>query len=268
MSASSQTCISLGPRESWCGCRPPSHSSASWPVNCGAARIMGRRMTNQASEAALSSVATSADDARVADEALMEAFREGDGDAFAELTQRHRRGLFNFLLRSVGNRSRAEELLQEVFLRVIRARERYVVPAKFTIRVYTIARNIAIDERRRAKFRRHRSLDAPTSMRDGDGPSLHERLPAHQVSTDDAAQAPTIRDRVAAAVSELPVEQREVFVMRQFRGMSFRQIGEVVGASENTAKSRMRYALEKLRKDLADIDPREQSAALPKEGYG
>lgn len=224
-------------------------------------------MTKQAPKAA-SLVESAQDEERVADEALMEGFREGDASAFEELTRRHRRGLFNFLLRSVGNRARAEELLQEVFLRVIRARERYVVTAKFTTWVYTIARNISIDESRRAKFRRHRSLDAPTSMRDGDGPSLHERLSADQVSTDDAAQAPTIRDRVAAAVSELPVEQREVFVMRQFRGMSFRQIGEVVGASENTAKSRMRYALEKLRKELADIDPRDQSSIAAKEGYG
>ncbi|MGB1698622.1 MAG: RNA polymerase sigma factor [Nannocystaceae bacterium] len=217
---------------------------------------------------ATSSVEETDDAPRVADEALMEAFREGDAASFEELTRRHRRGLFNFLLRSVGNRARAEELLQEVFLRVIRARERYVVTAKFTTWVYTIARNIAIDESRRAKFRRHRSLDAPTAMRDGEGPSLHERIPATQVSTDDAAQAPTIRDRVAAAVSQLPEEQREVFVMRQFRGMSFRQIGEVVGASENTAKSRMRYALEKLRKDLADIDPRDQASITSKEGYG
>jgi RNA polymerase sigma-70 factor (ECF subfamily) len=224
-------------------------------------------MTKQAPKAA-SLVESARDEERVADEALMEGFREGDASAFEELTRRHRRGLFNFLLRSVGNRARAEELLQEVFLRVIRARERYVVTAKFTTWVYTIARNISIDESRRAKFRRHRSLDAPTSMRDGDGPSLHERLSADQVGTDDAAQAPTIRDRVAAAVSELPVEQREVFVMRQFRGMSFRQIGEVVGASENTAKSRMRYALEKLRKELADIDPRDQSSIAAKEGYG
>ena len=202
------------------------------------------------------------------DEALMEAFRDGRAEAFEILTRRHKNGLFGFLYRSVNNRARAEELLQEVFLRVIRARERYVVTAKFTTWLYTIARNLCIDESRRAKFRRHRSLDAPMAMKDGDGPTLHERLPAPQVGTDDAAQAPTIRDRVAQAVAALPEEQREVFIMRQVRGMSFKQIGEVVGASENTAKSRMRYALEKLRTHLADIDPRQASASTKKEGCG
>lgn len=223
--------------------------------------IIGARMAHEGSAGAHDAAALDS----MSDEALMEAFRDGRPEAFERLMQRHRRGVFNFLLRSVGNRARAEELLQEVFMRVIRARARYVVRAKFTTWVYTIARNICIDESRRARFRRHRSMDAPMSTRDGEGPSLHERVPAAQVATDDAAQAPTIRDRVAAAVEELPVEQREVFVMRQFQGMSFKQIGEVVGVSENTAKSRMRYALDKLRRDLADIDPREASPTPAKE---
>ena len=152
-------------------------------------------------------------------------------------------------------------------MRVIRARERYVVTAKFTTWLYTIARNLCIDESRRAKFRRHRSLDAPMAMKDGDGPTLHERLPAPQVGTDDAAQAPTIRDRVAQAVAALPEEQREVFIMRQVQGMSFKQIGEVVGASENTAKSRMRYALRSCARISRTLTP-VVSASTKKEGCG
>ncbi len=190
------------------------------------------------------------------DEALMISFRDGDARAFEELVARHRRGLFNFLLRSVQNRSRAEELLQEVFLRVVRSKDRYERTAKLTTWLYTIARNLCVDESRRAKFRRTVSLDAPRRGAEEDSPAMVETVPADQVATDEAAAAPQIRVRVAKAIEGLPDDQREVFLMRQMSGLSFKEIGDIVGAPENTVKSRMRYALEKLRQELADFDMR------------
>ena len=188
------------------------------------------------------------------DEALMASFRHGDARAFEVLVARHKRGLFNFLLRSVGNRSRAEELLQDVFVRVIRAKGRYEQTARFSTWIYTIARNICVDESRRAKFRRVASLDAPRRGRDGDdGGSLLDATAADQIGVDDEAMGPTLQARLAAAVDRLPDDQREVFLMRQLSGLSFKEIGDVVGAPENTVKSRMRYALEKLREELADL---------------
>ena len=188
------------------------------------------------------------------DEALMVSFRRGDSKAFAVLVSRHRRGLFNFLLRSVNNPSRAEELLQEVFLRVIRAKSRYEQTARFSTWLYTIARNLCVDESRRAKFRRTVSLDAPRRGRDGDErESMIDSTAAVQVEVDDEAMGPTIQRRVSAALDLLPDDQREVFLMRQLGGLSFKQIGKVVGAPENTVKSRMRYALEKLREQLKDL---------------
>lgn len=191
------------------------------------------------------------------DEALMMSFREGgDARAFEELVTRHRRGLFNFLLRSVQNRSRAEELLQEVFLRVVRSKERYERTAKLTTWLYTIARNLCVDESRRAKFRKTVSLDAPRRGQEEESPAMIESVAAEQVPTDEAAAAPQLRARIARAVDALPEDQREVFLMRQMGGLSFKEIGDVVGAPENTVKSRMRYALEKLRQELADFDMR------------
>jgi RNA polymerase sigma-70 factor (ECF subfamily) len=196
------------------------------------------------------------------DEELMSAFRDGEADAFDALVFRHRRGLFNFLFRSVHNRSRAEELLQDVFLRVIRAKDRYERTARFSTWVYTIARNICVDESRRAKFRQHASLEEKRSSRGGSGGvSILDMTSAEQVSTDEAAQGPQLRDRMAQAVDLLPEDQREVFLMRQLAGLSFKEIGQVVGAPENTVKSRMRYALEKLRGELADLDPRQATRA-------
>ena len=74
-------------------------------------------------------------------------------------------------------------------------------------------------------------------------------IPSKDVPTDEAAEAPTIRKRLSEAVSKLPVEQREVFLLRQVSGLSFREIAETVDIPENTVKSRMRYALEKLRSE-------------------
>lgn len=184
----------------------------------------------------------------------MLAFRGGDASAFETLVARHQRGIFNYVLRSVRDRGRSEEVLQEVFLRVVRAKDRYERSAKFTTWVYAIARNLCVDESRRARFRDHQSLDAKRPGRDGDqGATLLSRMPAPDVPTDAAAEAPKLRRRLADAVDALPDDQREVFLMRQMGGLSFRDIGETLGVPENTIKSRMRYALEKLRQQLSDL---------------
>lgn len=204
-------------------------------------------------------------DGAPSDEDLMLAFRDGDAAAFEQLVTRHKRGLYNFLLRSVHDRSRSEEMLQEVFLRVIRAKDRYQRTARFTTWIYTIARNLCVDESRRQKFRRTLPLEAKRRGRGGDdGQSILDVTQAQQVELDAQSEAPKVRERVAAAIEGLPDDQREVFMMRQFGGLSFKQIGEAVGAPENTVKSRMRYALEKLRGDLNDIDPRATGVARKK----
>ena len=181
----------------------------------------------------------------------MEAFAHGEVEAFDHLVRRHSRGLYNFLLRSVQSGSRAEELLQDVLVRVIRSKHRYQRSAKFTTWMYTIARNLCVDESRRARFRDHESLEAPR------GPNgtrtLLSGLRDDAVPTDARAEGVRLRAQLAQAVSRLPDEQREVFLMRQLGGLSFREIGDAVGAPENTVKSRMRYALEKLRDELSEL---------------
>ena len=191
------------------------------------------------------------------DEELMEGFQVGDSDAFAVLVTRHSRGLYNFLLRSVHAPARAEELLQEVLFRVIRSKDRYRRSARFTTWVYTIARNLCVDESRRARFRDHESLEAPLRghrAREGSA-TLLSTLITDELPPDLGADAPQLRERLNGAVLRLPSEQREVFLMRLMAGMSFREIGETVGAPENTVKSRMRYALDKLREELDDLRP-------------
>lgn len=177
-------------------------------------------------------------------------FCEGNADAFEQLVGRYQKPVFNFLLRFVADRGRAEELLQEVFLRVVRAKGRYRMSSSFKTWLYAIARNLCVDESRRARFRQHQSLDAP---RPGADRAPVAELAAPDVPTDQAAYAQTLRTRIVEAVGKLPLEQREVFLLRQVSGLSFREIAQTVEIPENTVKSRMRYALEKLRGELGDL---------------
>ena len=97
-----------------------------------------------------------------ADEDLMVMYQKGEVRAFEVLLTRHRKPVFNFILRFVGDKETAEDLLQEAFMRVIKGAEAYKRQAKFTTWLYTIARNLCVDQTRRRKHRKHASLDAPT----------------------------------------------------------------------------------------------------------
>lgn len=242
------------------GSTPCDGATLRWPTPAPQTGWTWRPMAEDGPSSAL----TAATRESRSDEELMAEFRDGNPQAFELLVLRHQRPLLNFLLRSVQNRARADELLQEVFLRVVRAKDRYQRTARFTTWVYTIARNLCVDESRRARFRRTVPLESKGRGRGGEeGRSVLDVSAAEQVGTDDEAAGPSLQRRVALAVSSLPDDQREVFLMRQVAGLSFKEIGEAVGAPENTVKSRMRYALEKLRCELADIDPRELADNAP-----
>tara|TARA_B100001250_G_C19704522_1_gene746324 strand:+ start:364 stop:1035 length:672 start_codon:yes stop_codon:yes gene_type:complete len=196
------------------------------------------------------------------DEELMELYREGDLKAFRTLMKRHERKVYNFIFRFIGDRERANDLLQETFLRVVKQRGSYTRRAKFTTWIFTMARNLSIDELRKRKHRRHKSLQQPTSSSEG-ARTLLEKLPGSSEGGFDHTDAQEIKRRVGAAIDELSDEQREVFVMRQMQQLPFREIAEIIGEKENTVKSRMRYALEHLRLALADYASELPSAVSP-----
>jgi RNA polymerase sigma-70 factor (ECF subfamily) len=187
----------------------------------------------------------------LADEALMLAYRSGEVRAFEELTRRHRAAVFNFILRLVNERARAEDLLQETWLKVVRTAPSYEKKAKFTTWLFTIARNLCVDSMRREKYRKADSLDATDASDDASPRS--ERVAGESASPDRAAYAATLRPKLEAALAALPDEQREVFVLREYAGIPFKEIADVTGVPENTVKSRMRYALESLRKQLTAL---------------
>lgn len=195
-----------------------------------------------------------------ADEVLMVAYQKGDVRAFELLLSRHRKPVFNFIFRYVGLRETAEDLMQETFLRVIKGAEAYQRQAKFTTWLYTIARNLCVDQSRRAKHRKAQSLDAPMNN-SADSGTLLDVVAAVEIASDRQVVNKQLQLRLHAALARLSEEQREVFLMREFLDMPFKEIADVVGVPENTVKSRMRYALEKLRLELDEY--KDMAKAMP-----
>ncbi len=191
----------------------------------------------------------------VSDEDLLRRFNQGDDAAFEVLVRRFERPLYNFILRSTRDAEQASELLQEVFLRVVQRSGEFQGQSKVGTWLYTIARNLCIDTSRKMAFRRHRSLDAPSSGGDdGDAPALLDRIASPVAGSDRAVIGQDLQARIQTAVEALPEEQREVFLMRELQNMPFKEIAEVLGVPENTVKSRMRYALERLQRALAEYE--------------
>ncbi len=184
----------------------------------------------------------------------MEAFQQGDEKAFAVLVERHETKLWNFLRRYVGDPDTAEDLLQDVFMRVLSHAAEWTPAAKVTTWMFTIARNLCTDHARRAVHRKAKSLNAASQARasdDDSGPILLERLAGVDPGGEHRAHLGQMVQQLDAALAELPEEQREVFLMREVMELSFAEIAQAVGASEPTVKSRMRYALERLRGAMA-----------------
>ncbi len=190
--------------------------------------------------------------AESSDEMLMVRYKRGDRNAFAELVQRYQRPLFNFSLRYLRNPEGAREVTQEAFLRIVKRSADFRHESRFSTWIFAITRNLCIDELRRAKHRNHSSLDQPNS--DGEQPLDKLGDTTTALSGERGAQARELRNGIVRALDELPEEQREVFLLRQLGGVPFGEIARITGIPENTVKSRMRYALERLQRALRDFE--------------
>ena len=191
-----------------------------------------------------------ADREACSDEQLLGLYVRGELSAMAVLVARYQRPLFTFLVRMCGEQSRAEDLVQDVFVRLCEHADTFEGGARLKTWLYRIARNLCIDDMRRRKHRRHASLDAEHDA--GDDRTLHDRVAAKQLGADRTAVSSELSARMLEAIEKLPDDQREVFLLRQVQALQFREIAEITAVSENTVKSRMRYALERLQGALAE----------------
>ncbi len=169
------------------------------------------------------------------DSALMLRYKDGDTAAFDTLYQRHNDALYRYLLRLSRQPDAAEDVFQEVWGKIIKARETYRPTAKFTTFLYRVAHNCFIDYIRRNKRHSHAVVVAPECQPDpGEAPEM-------------LAERSLARRRLNAALLDLPDEQRDVFLLHEEAGLSLDEIASITDTNRETAKSRLRYAVKKLR---------------------
>ena len=178
-----------------------------------------------------------------ADETLMLRYQDGDADAFAALYARHKGALYRYLLRQCGQPALAEELFQDVWLKLIAARTGYTVQARFTTYLYRLAHNRLIDHYRAS------SRGLPLSYAEdcpewAEVPAPAEMQPEAQ--DDSRRQA----ERLLELLTELPEAQREAVLLKEEAGLSLEEIAQATGTGRETVKSRLRYAMARLRQGL------------------
>jgi RNA polymerase sigma-70 factor (ECF subfamily) len=182
------------------------------------------------------------------DAELMLRVKDGDGASFGVLLEKHRASVVHFLYRMVQNPAVAEELAQEVFLRVYRSRATYEPTAKFTTWLFRIATHLALNALRDGKIERlQESLDEdaagmPVRQISDGRPSVEQRM-VYQAKLDE----------VRRAVAALPEKQRAAVLMHKYEGMEYSQIAKVLNCSESAIKSLLFRAYETLRARLAHM---------------
>ena len=185
------------------------------------------------------------------DAVIMLRVREGDDQGFNYLIEKYRKPIIHFMFRMVHNQAVAEELAQEVFLRVYRSRQTYRAEARFTTWLYRIATNLGVNHARDTKHERAAQnvyLDQP-DPETGTTPDVADMTPSveHDLVRDERMRA--IRQHVMA----LPERQKMAVLMHKYQGMDYKQIGDVLKLSESATKSLLFRAYQTLRERLKDF---------------
>ncbi len=186
----------------------------------------------------------------VSDEQLMLAYRDGDAGAFDTLYRRHKGPVYRYMLRQCRDAGVADELFQDVWMNLIRARESYTVQAKFTTYLYKLAHNRLIDHYRKHGNAAMVSFDDENEDHDG-APLIAEPRAAPRDEPEKHLDIKQQAAQLLQLLGALPASQREAFVMQYESGMSVEEIADATGVSRETAKSRLRYAMAKIREGLA-----------------
>jgi RNA polymerase sigma-70 factor, ECF subfamily len=192
-----------------------------------------------------------ADFADMEDSAIMLELRAGNMAGFDYLIQKYRKPIVNFMYRMVRNQAVAEELAQEVFLRVYRSRETYRAEARFSTWLYRIATNLGVNHARDTRHERSAStvyLDE-TDSETGTTPDVADSTPGAEARLLRQERLNAIREHVMA----LPKRQRMAVLMHKYEGMDYRQIGEVLKLSESATKSLLFRAYQTLREKLKEF---------------
>ena len=183
------------------------------------------------------------------DESLMLAYAHGAAAAFDELYRRHRNGVYRYLLRHCGNAGTADELFQDVWMNLIRARATYAPTARFAAWLFTLAHHRIVDHWRATGHAVAVSIDAD----DATNAAVHALPGARGDEPEVRVGNRQVAARLRAALAALPPVQRDAFLLRQDSGLSLTEISELTAVGVETVKSRLRYAIVKLRAELGEL---------------
>lgn len=176
------------------------------------------------------------------DEEMMLSYQQGNATAFEVLYERHKGGVFRYLLAKCHQQAIAEELFQDVWMKLIAARDRYEVRAKFTTYLYQLAHNHFIDYYRKTRI--------DVFQQKNPEEDVEQIISNDQKQPDEQLEIQQQIETLSELVDGLPDEQREAFMLREEAGLTVVEIAEVTGVNVETAKSRLRYAVKKLRAGL------------------
>jgi RNA polymerase sigma-70 factor, ECF subfamily len=183
------------------------------------------------------------------DEDLMLAYARGRTDAFEALYARHRKAVYRYVIRHCGNGATADELFQDVWMNLIRARGTYTPTAQFSTWLYTLAHHRLVDHWRASGLVRAMSMDG-----DDDVDNTIAAIPAPGAHTPEHLFGNRqVGERLHAALACLPPVQRDAFLLQQESGLSLAEIAALTGVGVETVKSRLRYAVAKLRATLGEL---------------
>ena len=182
---------------------------------------------------------------------VVQAYLDGDRRAFDVLVDRYQRRLLNFVYRTIGDRERAEDLVQEVFIRVHRHLHRFDQSKKFSTWIYTIASNLAKNELRNRS--RNPLVLFQTIKKDNDNDQRPLQFEDLHSRPDDLFRKRHLRELVGWAVAQLPEHHRIVFVLRELEGKSYEEIAEITDCNLGTVKSRLNRARHRFAQVIAPL---------------
>lgn len=185
------------------------------------------------------------------DAALMVRFRRGDESAFDALVEKFKTPVFNFVRRQISDADEAEDIAQNVFVQIFKSADRYEPSAKFTTWLFTIARNLCLNEFRRRQRHQLQSLQEELAT-DSDR--------EHPQFADPRARSPAVetaekefQERIMQAIRKLPENQRTAVLLCRYEGLSYEEIARVINASPSATKSLLHRARESLKHELRDF---------------
>lgn len=189
---------------------------------------------------------------QMTDAALIARFLKGDINAFNTLIWRWEKPLYNFILRIMGNREIAKDLCQTVFIRMYKQLKTLKDPQKFSSWVYRIALNLCKDEIKKKSRHRLISLNALTEEQPDRDYAKKQFADQQARSPEDLMQNKQLKYIIKTALNQIPHDQRVVIIMKQYQGLKFNEIADILDQPINTIKSRLYYGLRAMKKVLEE----------------